>query len=430
MADRSPRLAVCGVLLALAVAPMLAQERGIARVPAPVGPDGQIEELYTGSHALLVGVSRYQDPTTWVSLESIPNELSDLEQVLKAQGFQSVQRVMDPTGKQLRDAIDEFKDRYGFNEGHRLFFFFAGHGYTLGSDGFFVPSDAPDPLRDKEGFRRVALSMVMIQTWAEVISARHALFAFDSCFSGTIFHTRGDRPPVQRLSPTTKEPVRQFLSAGGAGERVPSRSVFTPAIVRALSGDGDIDGDGFVTGTELGNFVQRRVIESGKGQTPQFAKISDSRLDQGEIVFRPATMAGTTATAAAASSGASAVGPVSRDAATVVDKTAADRAAIGEALNEYRRAYEARSLPRLQRVFPTLPDPEDIAMTFANAREVRVNMSSPEIRIVSPTEASATAVLSYRYTFFRVGFARPTPPRTWTFTLRKDTGRWVIESRR
>lgn len=427
MADRPPRLAVCVSLVALAIGPLLAQERGIARVPAPVGPKGQIEDLYTESHALLIGVSHYDDRVTWPALESVANELGNLEDALRAQSFQSVQRIMNPTGKALREAIEAFIKTYGYHKGNRLFFFFSGHGYTLDGDGFFVPSDAPDPTRDEPGFRGAALSMRMIKTWAGDITARHALFAFDSCFSGTIFGTRGERPVVQRLSATTAKPVRQFLSAGGAEDPVPAQSVFTPKIVEALSGVADVDGDGFVTGTELGNYVQRKVIAEGAGQTPQFGRIGDLKLDVGDIVFlsRPKAETSTRAPAAASTSVASSV---TRDRANE-EIASADKTAIEALLNEYRRAYEARDLSRLLRVFPSLPDPETVAKTFADAREVRMGMSTPAIRITSPTEASATSGLSQRLTL-KVGLARTAPTRNVTFTLRNESGRWVIASLR
>jgi VWFA-related protein len=281
-------VAACAGLLALASIALTSQDRGVVRVPAPVGPEGQIQELYAGSYALLVGVARYQNRVAWNSLDSIPAELGALQDALKAQGFQAVERVMNPTGAELRRAIDDFIGRYGFNPKNRLVFYFSGHGHTLddGERGFFVPADAPDPAQDEPGFRRVALSMQQIATWAQEITVRHALFAFDSCFSGQIFRTR-DRPVSQRLAATTAQPVRVFLSAGGAGERVPAKSIFAPVLVRALNGAADLDNDGFVTGTELGNFVQREVIEYRAGQTPQFGKIRDLRLDQGDIVFLP-----------------------------------------------------------------------------------------------------------------------------------------------
>ena len=436
--DRGVALSVgLSLLLSLTIT---AQNRGI-RVPAPIGPEGQIRELYTGSYALLIGVAEYQDTAAWSSLDSIPDELRSLEGALKAQGFNPIRRVMNPTGAELRRAIEEFLEQYGFDPGNRLFFFFAGHGYTLdaGTRGFFVPRDAPDPLRNESGFRRVALSMQQVATWAQEITARHALFAFDSCFSGTIFRTR-DREVPQRINAVTAQPVRAFLSAGGAGEPVPSRSVFTPLVIRALDGAADFDGDGFVTGTELGNFVQREVIEYRTGQTPQYGKIRDVRFDLGDIVFLPPQTPVSTAQLPAGAPPADAAGATARSAtATMVSPAAAaelepqsiapptDRAAIEETLNEYRRAFEARSLSRLQRVFPTLPGPKAVATAFEEAREVLVGMSPPQIHLQSATEAVATTRLNQNFVP-RVGVARNAPTRHVTFRLRKDGDRWVIVS--
>lgn len=347
---------------------------------------------------------------------------------------------MNPTGLQLRRAIDDFMGRYGFEPGNRLVFFFSGHGYTLdaGERGFFVPRDAPDPLRDESGFRRVALSMQQVATWAQELTARHALFAFDSCFSGAIFRTR-DRPIPQRLSASTAQPVREFLSAGGAGEPVPARSVFTPLVVRALNGAADLDGDGFVTGTELGNFVQREVIEYRTGQTPQFGKIRDVRFDLGDIVFLPQRGAVADTLSALPAPPVETAAPVARSldselprappSSEAIRSTAppTDRAAIEETLNEYRRAYEARSVTRLQRVFPSLPNPNAVAIAFDEAREVLVGMSPPNIRITSDTTAVATCRLNQSFVP-RVGVARSAPTRDVTFSLRKDGGRWIIVS--
>ncbi len=124
--------------------------------------------------------------------------------------------------------------------------------------GFLVPTDAPNPLRDAPGFRRKALSMAQIVTWAREMTAKHALFLFDSCFSGTVFRTRAlpDEPPhIDRLA---NEPVRQFITAGSANEEVPARSVFTPAFVDALEHrEGDL-----VEGTSPGCRCSRHRPET------------------------------------------------------------------------------------------------------------------------------------------------------------------------
>ena len=248
-------------------------------------PQGQAIELYSESHALLIGASRYQDPG-WPSIESIPGELKKVEEILKAQGF-SVQTHLDPTKRQLKDHFADFIDQYGYDENNRLLFFFAGHGYTRkdGNKGYLVPVDAPNPLEDEKGFQRKALPMSQILAWARQTEAKHSLFLFDSCFSGTIFKSRAlpEHPPA--ISTAVSRPVRQFITAGSAGQTVPAKSTFTPAFVEALQyGKGDLNQDGYVSGTELGLYLQQEVPQY-VDQTPQFGKITDYELSRGDFVF-------------------------------------------------------------------------------------------------------------------------------------------------
>ena len=148
-----------------------------------------------------------------------------------------------------------------------------------------MPVDAPSPLEDEKNFLRKALSMDRILTWARESEAKHSLFLFDSCFSGTIFKARAlpDHPPA--ISSAVSLPVRQFITAGSAGEPVPAQSTFTPAFIDALEyGYGDLNEDGYVSGTELGLYLQQEVPKY-VNQTPQFGKINDYDLSRGDFVF-------------------------------------------------------------------------------------------------------------------------------------------------
>ena len=138
---------------------------------------------------------------------------------------------------------------------------------------------------DENAFLRKALSMSQVITWAREIEAKHALFAFDSCFSGTVFKSKALPRVPPHISEITARPVRQFITAGDAGEEVPAKSVFLPSFVRALQGEADFTGDGYVTGTELGMYLRDKVISYRTGQTPQYGKIRDPDLDEGDFVF-------------------------------------------------------------------------------------------------------------------------------------------------
>ncbi|MBU2646141.1 caspase family protein, partial [bacterium] len=245
--------------------------------------------MYEKSHALLIGVSDYT--AGWPDLQTIPAELVRVESVLKEQGF-NVVKVMDPDSTRLQKAFEDFIDQYGYNENDRLLFFYSGHGYSRknGTKGYLVPTDAPNPEKDRKGFLRKALNMNMIITWSRQIESKHALFLFDSCFSGAIFKTKALPKTPPHINAFTASPVRQYITAGSAGEEVPARSVFTPSFVRALEGEADLNKDGYVTGTEMGMFLNEKVMGYNSQQTPQYGKIKDPDLDRGDFVFvSPAT---------------------------------------------------------------------------------------------------------------------------------------------
>ncbi len=271
--------------LLLALFPSLCiASRGISLdVSKPGGGMEQIP-LYKDSHALLIGVSDYT--AGWPDLESIPSEMALLESSLKSQGF-NVEKVLSPSSDQMVQAFDGFIDRYGFDPDNRLLFFFSGHGYSRmnGKKGYIVPADAPDPRVDERGFLRKSVEMKQLLTWAERIESTHALFLFDSCFSGTVFKSRALPKEPPHISAMIARPVRQFITAGSAGEEVPASSVFVPSFLRAIEGEGDLDQDGYVTGTELGMYLNRHVTGYRVGQTPQFGKIRNPDLDQGDFVF-------------------------------------------------------------------------------------------------------------------------------------------------
>ncbi|BCG64444.1 MAG: hypothetical protein methR_P2222 [Methyloprofundus sp.] len=246
---------------------------------------GEQIELYNNSYALLIGVSHYT--AGWPSLTAIPDELDDVERMLNQQGFTKVVRVDNPNKKQLRAAFNDFIDEYGYDAGNRLLFFYSGHGHSFDGDkrGYLVPTDAPNPHQNKKGFLRKALSMNQIMTWSRNMDAKHALFLFDSCFSGSVFQSKALKDTPKYISRLSTKSVRQFITAGNEEDEVPASSTFTPAFVSALEdGLADRNGDGYVTGSELGMYLQEEVPKSVR-QMPQYGKISDFKLSRGDFIF-------------------------------------------------------------------------------------------------------------------------------------------------
>jgi uncharacterized protein (TIGR02145 family) len=252
--------------------------------------DGKVEEvkLYKAGYALVIGVSDYTNG--WQDLPGVRTDVEAVSSVLRAQGFQ-VTTVLNPKKAELTAAIEKFISDYGFEYENRLLFYYAGHGNTLKAgagyeQGFIVPADAPVPKADNESeFRRYAISMDSIERYAQEINAKHALFVFDSCFSGALItRTRSSVPPAITFKST--QPVRQFITAGTDEQEVPDVSEFRKQFVAGLKGEADRNADGYITASELADFLQDTVSRYTRGsQTPQYGKIRDARLDKGDFVF-------------------------------------------------------------------------------------------------------------------------------------------------
>ncbi|MEK8020952.1 MAG: DUF1566 domain-containing protein [Candidatus Parabeggiatoa sp.] len=295
------RFALCliGLLLSACTPTMIPQQqrdpRGITSHSAPyeqpVYPSttatqslqgAQILSSYSGSYALLIGESRYTEG--WPNLESIPGELDKVEEVLIKQGF-TVEKSLNLNADKLSNRFKTFINHYGFDENNRLLFFYSGHGHTRKNKGYLVSTDAPNPDFDEKGFLQKTVTMSEILAMARKMEAKHALFLFDSCFSGTVFKAKNLQKIPRQISQAAKLPVRQFITAGSANETVPAKSVFAPAFVDALHyGWGDMNKDGYVTGQELGLYLWNKVPQH-TDQTPQYGKIHDYELSRGDFVF-------------------------------------------------------------------------------------------------------------------------------------------------
>jgi hypothetical protein len=248
--------------------------------------EGNTYDLYAGCYALVIGISDYT--SGWPKLPNAANDAEEVGNFLSHIGFE-VTKLKDPTKESLIQVLDTFVFGPGHDPKNCLVIFFAGHGYTqklaYGSEmGYIVPKDAPLPERDDTGFKQKAIDMQMIESYARRIEAKHALFIFDSCFSGSVFDMVRAVPPA--ISYKISNPVRQFITAGGADEPVPDRSIFKAQLLEGLRGEADMNKDGYVTGTELGEFLQEKVVNySRNSQHPQYGKIRDPKLDKGDFVF-------------------------------------------------------------------------------------------------------------------------------------------------
>ena len=249
--------------------------------------DTLVDRIYHESHALLIGVSNYT--RGWPSLNGVKEDIHQVNETLLIHGFHTV-IAENPDRAGLESALSSFINEYAQDEQNRILIYFAGHGHTLTTTygeevGYIVPADAPDPQSDLPGFKRVAIPISHFDLLARQIESKHALLMFDACFSGTIFSN--PRAVPDAITYKTALPVRQFITSGSANENVPDESIFRQAFITAIStDDADANRDGYLTGSELGEYLQTNVTNySYNTQHPQYGKIRNPNLDKGDFVF-------------------------------------------------------------------------------------------------------------------------------------------------
>ncbi len=197
-------------LLLLIPTLLFSQTRAIRPVNLQI-PNGEQIELYKGSYALVIGASDYRD-NAWADLSSVLQDVNAVSEALQEHGFE-VTQVLNPTESDLIAAMDDFIDNHGYDKDNRLLIYYSGHGHTIERDGrkfgYLVPVDAPSPIDNEKDFFRRAIKMERILSWAKQIESKHALFLFDSCFSGRYWSHEQSR----FLKTFPIRPVNQFVSS-------------------------------------------------------------------------------------------------------------------------------------------------------------------------------------------------------------------------
>ncbi len=276
-------------VLVITFVPRLGDTRGV-KVELNT-PNAKTTILYRDSYALIIGNGNYKNG--WDPLPGALRDVNEVASALERQGFK-VTLATDLTRNAFSRVFGEFVLTHGKDRENRLLFYYAGHGHTQrmanGEElGFLVMVDAPLPGKDLVSFSLTSVDMQTLVTQAKLIRSKHALFMFDSCFSGTILNLRSAVAP-NAISDSVRYPVRQFITAGRANEPVPDYSVFKQAFLDLLEGRAPQPiPDGYISGEELALYLKTKVPEYNPAQHPQYGKIRDPKLDKGDFIFLATT---------------------------------------------------------------------------------------------------------------------------------------------
>ena len=262
--------------------------------------DGGTRQFYAHSYALVVGIGDYLG--NHPPLPGAERDARRVADALTGAGFDVTPYYQQTiTGEKLRTLIADFVDRHGYEEDSRVLIWFAGHGFTIDGEGYLLGSDAPKLDAAAPGFNEelrtffhASMPMRLFGVHLRQMRARHVMLVLDSCFSGSVFtNTRASgigASNVEMYSPT-----RQIITSGTEGQEVSDQGRFAEMFVRAISGEAgengrnaDEDGDGYVSGTELGSFLYANARTDR--QTPQFGRLPSVKINasQSDTLFMTA----------------------------------------------------------------------------------------------------------------------------------------------
>jgi len=250
------------------------------------------DNIYDKSWALVVGINDYNN---------VPNLNYAVEDALAIKNMlineyrfprKNVRYLIDKEATQsnIKKELSNLMKNAGDND--RVIFYFAGHGETAalgleeGDIGFLLPYDG-----DVEDLYFSAIDMEELKRISKFSKAKHMLFLVDACYGGlAAVNTRSlNTKTPNYLEKIIDENARQIITAGGKDEKVIEKddwehSAFTKNILSGLKDkEADQNQDGYITGSEIGLYLQQHVSEDTDNyQTPQSKRLT---THEGEIIF-------------------------------------------------------------------------------------------------------------------------------------------------
>lgn len=253
--------------------------------PAPIEPHKPkpitLEELGITQlpkyHALIIGVSKYQNASAGLPDLDLPAEDADLLSTVLIEKYafekNDVHVLKNATREEIINQFDRLAETVG--EKDNLLIFYAGHGYydKAKDFGYWLPADA------KTSSRSAWIANSTIKDYIGAIKAKHTLLITDACFGGSIFKTRSVSTMIKRLNESYRYPSRKALTSGNLSE-VPDKSVFLKYLIKSLNENQDL----FLPTPLLFSRIYETVLNNSP-TTPQFGVVQGAGDEGGDFVF-------------------------------------------------------------------------------------------------------------------------------------------------
>ncbi|MGI3170847.1 caspase family protein [Pseudooceanicola sp. C21-150M6] len=223
--------------------------------------------------ALVFGVAEY---SSIPALDNTVNDARLISDSLRRIGFE-VETAIDPTGEQMRDAIDAFAFRA--ETADLAMVYFAGHGVEVEGQNFLIPSDAE--VSSNRDVQRQAVSLDDLL--AAVDKARKMrIVILDSCRDNP-FGDALDKVETAVAEAQTGGP--QTRGGGGLAPADPDRGTLVAFAAR----DGQVALDGSGANSPFAIALSDRISKPGLEISLMFRQVRDQVLEQTANLQEPYT---------------------------------------------------------------------------------------------------------------------------------------------
>ena len=237
---------------------------------------GKPEGLYYKSWAIIIGVENY------LLAPKIPGAIEDAKVVAQAfrqLGFDEVVELYDKDAsvRRLQQTLSDFLPRK-VGRHDRLVLYFVGHaGVTQDLDGkelgYLIPWDA------QVGNVSKSVTFDQLKEFSRRSASKHTLFFLNAAVRGWEVSAAQPLSLEGRMAPEgdTERRAVQVLTAGDKGEPLTQengKSLFVQVLVNGLRGMADRNTNGWLMGSEVGDYVKEQVLKRSKGaQHPLFVQL-------------------------------------------------------------------------------------------------------------------------------------------------------------
>jgi hypothetical protein len=275
-------------IYALGAAPAAPVAAPVAAAEPAAGPDIETPpltktKLDPDAYAVVIGVEKYRQEGI-PAVDYAERDAQAIQSYLThSMGYDAKNVMLLTNERATKTDLEKYLGKWLANRvtaKSRVFVYYAGHGSpnpTTG-DAYLMPYEA-DPAYLEE----TAVPLSRVYASLEKLPTKNVSVVLDACFSGQggrSLVAKGTRPLVatKETKPAGNSVVLAAAGAGQISASDPARrhGLLTAALLEALQGAADADGDGVVTAAEAYEYVRPAVERAARlqnvDQTPTFSE--------------------------------------------------------------------------------------------------------------------------------------------------------------